>query len=80
MTDQRLREIADGLIEALQYAANSHGEAIVKGAILAAWREGMQEAAGICESERVENDGNAGDTGYNMAIKHCAAAIRAKVE
>jgi len=37
----------------------------------------LESAAQACENERVEDTGSEGDIGYNMAIKHCAATIRA---
>jgi hypothetical protein len=36
----------------------------------------LECAARACEAERVEETGTDGDKGYNLAIKHCAAAIR----
>ncbi|WP_323142769.1 hypothetical protein [Massilia phyllosphaerae] len=40
-------------------------------------RDVLEAAAQACEAERVEDTGTDGDTGYNNAITHCAAAIRA---
>lgn len=40
-------------------------------------REAYELAAKACEGERVEETGTDGDKGYNTAIEHCAAAIRA---
>jgi len=40
-------------------------------------KQALEEAAQACENERVEDTGTDGDTGYNNAITHCAAAIRA---
>lgn len=37
--------------------------------------QGLREAKGVCEAERVEDTGAEGDVAYNMAIGHCAAAI-----
>jgi hypothetical protein len=43
-----------------------------------ATRQALERAAVACENERVEdNTGHKGDRGYNLAIKHSAAAIRA---
>lgn len=40
-------------------------------------REAYELAAKACEGERVEETGTDGDKGYNTAVEHCAAAIRA---
>jgi len=37
----------------------------------------LEAAAKACEGEQVEGTGHDGDIGYNLAIEHCAAAIRA---
>jgi predicted metal-dependent hydrolase len=39
----------------------------------------LEEAALACEAEAVEDTGHEADRGYNMAIKHSAAAIRALI-
>lgn len=37
----------------------------------------LEQAVAACDGERVENTGSDGDVGYNMAITHSIAAIRA---
>lgn len=37
----------------------------------------LDRAIEVCENERVESTGTDGDTAYNMAINHCAKALRA---
>jgi hypothetical protein len=37
----------------------------------------LEEAAKVCEEERVEVTGETEDDAYNTATEHCAAAIRA---
>lgn len=48
-------------------------------AILAACAEerkaALTEAEKAVRSEEVMNDGNEGDTAYNLAVTHCSAAI-----
>jgi hypothetical protein len=39
--------------------------------------QALTDAAKACEDERVEDTGTDGDTAYNNAVTHCAAAIRA---
>jgi DNA polymerase III epsilon subunit-like protein len=39
--------------------------------------QALEDAAMACEGEQVEDTGTDGDTGYNNAVSHCAAAIRA---
>ncbi len=37
-----------------------------------------EECAKAAEAEQVEDTGHDGDVGYNLAIKHCATAIRSR--
>lgn len=39
-----------------------------------------EACAKACEDETVEDTGHDGDVGYNNAVRHCAAAIRARSE
>ena len=38
--------------------------------------QGLREAVEVCEAEQVADTGTEGDVAYNMAIGHCAAAIK----
>lgn len=50
----------------------------VKEADVSAIRDAaLEESAKACEGEQVEGTGHEGDEAYNLAIEHCAAAIRA---
>lgn len=73
MTDQRVREIAD-----IAFAKCSGDPTdTLREAICTAWREGMQEAAGICL--HVGRDlYESGGLGVDCSQK-CAAAIRERI-
>jgi hypothetical protein len=43
----------------------------------AAYAQGREDAARVCEAERLLDPQDAGDEGYMQAISHCVAAIRA---
>jgi hypothetical protein len=75
MTDQRMWEIAEGAL--LDNCRMTLRESVEQ-AVLIAWREGMEEAAGICE-RKIYFDGPSGmsEIGYRHPTNEaCAAAIR----
>lgn len=59
------------------YMANVHAVELARFAALA-FAQGMEEAAKICEGEEVDYapTGSREDRAYNLAVEHCADAIR----
>ena len=75
-----MRDLRDRLITlALEYGRGHYTAKDLEYVARAAARMAQEDAARLCEAERVdaEGSGDPTDFAYNVATEHCALAIRA---